>query len=97
MPGSIFIIFTHAANGPPRFIAKKEGQRYPVIGYVSLNVTTIGITDLDVNISWGEEVALIGRQGNDAITFEELADKFDSVHTEIDFMACHMNERSYRG
>jgi alanine racemase len=48
-----------------------------------------------VEVGWGEEVVLVGSQGDDAITFEELADKFESVHTEINLMAGHMNERSY--
>ena len=87
-------------EGYPRSLFNKgvvliRGQRCPVIGRVSLNITTIDITDLEADIGWGEEVVLIGRQGDDAITFEELADKFDSVHTEINLMAGHMNERSY--
>lgn len=88
-------------EGYPRSLFNKgvvliKGHRCPVIGRVSLNITTIDITDLDAAIDWGEEVVLIGRQGDDAITFEELADKFDSVHTEINLMAGHMNERSYQ-
>jgi alanine racemase len=67
-----------------------------VIGRVSLNITTIDITDLVADVGWGEEVVLVDRQGDEVITFEELADKFDSVHTEINLMAGHMNQRSYR-
>ena len=73
-----------------------KGQRCPVIGRVSLNITTIDITDLKADVTWGEEVVLIGNQGDESISFEELANKFDSVHTEIHLMAGHMNERIYR-
>jgi alanine racemase len=88
-------------EGYPRSLFNKgvvliKGQRCPVIGRVSLNITTIDITDLGAELGWGEEVVLVGRQGDDAITFEELADKFESVHTEINLMAGHMNERCYR-
>ena len=38
---------------------------------------------------------LIGRQGHEEITFEEMADKFGSVHTEINSMAGFMNDISY--
>jgi alanine racemase len=62
-----------------------------------LNITTIDITDLDEDIQWGEEVVLIGDQGDQSITFEELATQFDSVHTEINLMAGHMNRRTYAG
>ncbi len=87
-------------EGYPRSLFNKgvvliKGHRCPVIGRVSLNITTIDITDLAEEISWGEEVVLFGRQGDEAITFEELAAKFDSVHTEINLMAGHMNQRSY--
>lgn len=87
-------------EGYPRSLYNKgivliRGQRCPVIGRVSLNITTIDITDLNADICWGEEVVLIGRQGDESVTFEELADKFDSVHTEINLMAGHMNRRSY--
>lgn len=88
-------------EGYPRSLFNKgvvliRGQRFPVIGRVSLNITTIDITDLEGDVAWGEEVVLVGRQGHEAITFEELADRFESVHTEINLMAGHMNERSYQ-
>ncbi|MGD8931131.1 MAG: alanine racemase, partial [Chromatiales bacterium] len=88
-------------EGYPRSLFNKgivliQGQRCPVIGRVSLNITTIDITDLKTDVGWGEEVVLVGTQGGEIITFEELADKFQSVHTEINLMAGHMNERSYR-
>ena len=41
------------------------------------------------------QVVLIGRQGADEITFEELADKFGSVHTEINLSCGHMNTVEY--
>lgn len=55
----------------------------------------MNVTDLTDDLGTGEEVTLVGAQGDESITFEELADKFSSVHTEIDLMAGHMNERSY--
>jgi alanine racemase len=87
-------------EGYPRALFNKgvvliRGQRCPVIGRVSLNITTIDITDLERDIGWGEEVVLIGEQGDEAVSFEEMADRFDSVHTEMNLMAGHMNRRSY--
>jgi alanine racemase len=88
-------------EGYPRSLFNKgvvliNGQRCPVIGRVSLNITTIDITDLDGETRWGDPVVLVGEQGGEAITFEELADRFDSVHTELNLMAGHMNGRSYQ-
>ena len=69
-----------------------HGRRCPVIGRVSLNITTVDVTDLETEVQWGDEVVLVGQQGDEEITFEFLADKFASVHTEINLMAGSMNE-----
>ncbi len=87
-------------EGYPRALFNKgivliKGRRCPVVGRVSLNITTLDITDLDVPVEWGDEVVLIGDQGSERVTFEEMADRFDSVHTELNLMAGHMNRRSY--
>jgi alanine racemase len=87
-------------EGYPRALFNKgivliHGQRCPVIGRVSLNVLTIDVTDLDSEVRLGDEAVLIGSQGNEEITFEEMADKFSSVHTEINLMAGSFNTISY--
>jgi alanine racemase len=87
-------------EGYPRALFNKgivliHGQRCPVIGRVSLNVLTIDVTDLDSEARLGDEVVLIGSQGNQEVTFEEMADKFSSVHTEINLMAGSLNTISY--
>lgn len=87
-------------EGYPRALFNKgivliHGKRCPVIGRVSLNVLTIDVTDLDTEAHPGDEVVLIGSQGNEEITFEEMADKFSSVHTEINLMAGSLNAVSY--
>jgi alanine racemase len=66
-----------------------------VIGRVSLNVLTIDVTDLKSEVLPGDEVVLIGSQGNQEVTFEEMADRFSSVHTEINLMAGGLNTISY--
>ena len=87
-------------EGYPRALFNKgivliHGRRCPVVGRVSLNIVTVDVTDLDVPVRWGDEVVLVGRQGDEEITFEMLADKFSSVHTEINLMAGSMNEVEY--
>ncbi len=87
-------------EGYPRSLFNKgivliRGRRCPVIGRVSLNVTTIDVTDLDVEAKVGDEVVLIGSQGDQEVTFEEMADKFSSVHTEINLMAGSLNSIAY--
>jgi alanine racemase len=87
-------------EGYPRALFNKgivliNGKRCPVIGRVSLNVLTIDVTDLGSEVRPGDEVVLIGSQGNEEVTFEEMADKFSSVHTEINLMAGSLNAISY--
>jgi alanine racemase len=87
-------------EGYPRSLFNKgivliHGKRCPVIGRVSLNVLTIDVTDLESAVRPGEEAVLIGTQGDEEVTFEEMADKFSSVHTEINLMAGSLNAISY--
>jgi alanine racemase len=87
-------------EGYPRSLFNKgivllHGHRCPVVGRVSLNITTVDVTDVPEAVQWGDEVVLVGRQGDEEITFEELADKFNSVHTEINLMAGFMNQIAY--
>jgi alanine racemase len=87
-------------EGYPRSLFNKglvliNGQRCPVVGRVSLNVTTVDVTDLPQPPKWGDEAVLIGEQGDESITFEELADLFDSVHTEINLSIGLMNRVTY--
>lgn len=72
-----------------------HGQRCPVVGRVSLNVTTVDVTDVQEPVEIGDEAVLIGRQGHERVTFEEMADEFASVHTEINLMARFMNPIHY--
>jgi alanine racemase len=58
-------------------------------------VTTVDVTDVEGDVRWGDEAVLVGRQGDGEITFEELADLYDGVHTEINLMAGSFNARAY--
>jgi alanine racemase len=87
-------------EGYPRALFNKgivliHGTRCPVIGRVSLNLLTIDVTDLKSEVLPGDEVVLIGSQGDQEVTFEEMADRFSSVHTEINLMAGSLNTISY--
>ncbi len=87
-------------EGYPRALFNKgvvliHGTRCPVIGRVSLNILTIDVTDLAADVRPGDEVVLIGTQGAEEITFEEMADRFASVHTEINLMAGSLNAITY--
>lgn len=87
-------------EGYPRALFNKgivliNGQRCPVVGRVSLNVTTVDISDIEGKVSWGDEAVLVGTQGAEEMTFEALADLYDSVHTDIHLMAGNYNSVQY--
>jgi alanine racemase len=99
-PSRIATLPVGFGEGYPRALFNKgivliKGQRCPVVGRVSLNVTTVDVTDLKADLRWGEEAVLVGSQGAETLTFEELADLFSSVHTEINLMAGGFNRRLY--
>lgn len=52
-----------------------KGKRAPVIGAVCMDQCMIDLTDIPGPINIGEEVVLLGKQGDDEITIEEIAQK----------------------
>jgi alanine racemase len=48
-----------------------------------MDQSLIDVTALRGRVSLGDEVVLIGRQGQDEITAEELADKLGTINYEI--------------
>ncbi|HEX2061940.1 MAG TPA: alanine racemase C-terminal domain-containing protein, partial [Thermoanaerobaculia bacterium] len=55
-----------------------RGRRAPVVGRVSMDLTTIDVTDIE-DAEVGDEVVLLG----DAIRVEELAAKLDTISYEV--------------
>jgi alanine racemase len=75
------------ADGYPRrlFDAGAEvlinGQRYPLAGMVTMDMLVIDCGD-DV-VSPGDEVVLLGRQGDEEITADEWAERAGTISWEI--------------
>ena len=59
-----------------------RGKRAPVAGRVSMDLVTIDVTDIG-DAAVGDEVVLLGRQGNDEIPAEEIAAKLDTISYEV--------------
>lgn len=59
-----------------------RGQRAPIVGRVSMDLTTIDVTDIPDAVL-GDEVILLGRQAVHEITVEELAGKLDTISYEV--------------
>jgi alanine racemase len=58
-----------------------RGRRVPVVGRVSMDLVTIDVTSVDAK--FGDEVVLLGSQGDERITAEELAVRTDTISWEV--------------
>lgn len=75
------------ADGYPRSLGNKaqvliRGKRYPVVGNVTMDHIMVDL-DQDGMIQPGERVTLIGKDGSEEITAEELADLSGTIHYEV--------------
>jgi alanine racemase len=59
-----------------------RGRPAPVVGRVSMDQTTVDVTDIP-GVRQGDEVVLIGRQGGAALTAETVADWLGTIHYEV--------------
>ena len=87
------------ADGFNRLLSNKgrvliNGKSCPVVGRICMDqaMCSLGTGDT-TDIKPGDEVVLIGRQGNEEITVEEWAKKLDTITYEI---TCQINKRVKR-
>lgn len=59
-----------------------HGRRAPVVGRVSMDLVTIDVTEIELAAA-GDPVVLLGRQGNEQITADEIAAKIGTISYEI--------------
>jgi len=59
-----------------------RAKRVPVVGRICMDVTMVDVTDV-ADVALGDEVVLIGRQGGDEITAEEIAEKIGTISYEV--------------
>jgi len=80
------------ADGFPRLLSGKvhvliRGRRCPVVGRICMDSCVADITDLDAagdnSVSAGDEAVIIGAQGSETITADELARQISTISYEI--------------
>jgi alanine racemase len=59
-----------------------HGKRAPVIGKVCMDFVIVDVTDVP-RVKVGDEVVLMGKQGKEQITADEIAEKIDSISYEV--------------
>jgi len=75
------------ADGYPRLLSNRgevlvKGKRAPVVGRVCMDLTMIDVTDIG-EIRQGDEVVLLGRQGDAEISADEMAAWSNTISYEI--------------
>lgn len=83
------------ADGYSRLLSSKAdiivcGQKCPVIGRVCMDQLMIDISDIDKEIKAGETVTLIGTDGDNRITADDLAGLYGTIGYEI---VCGISKR----
>jgi len=73
-----------------------RGRRAPIVGRVSMDLVTVDVTDVD-DAALGDEVVLLGRQGNLVITVDELAERSGTLSYEVLCGAGYRVHRTYVG
>ena len=59
-----------------------HGQRAPIIGRVSMEKTTVNVSNIP-DVSIGDEVVLLGTQGNETISADEVAERLGTNNYEV--------------
>jgi alanine racemase len=72
-----------------------RGQRAPIVGRVCMDQTMIDVTDIP-NTQQGDEVVIIGPQGPDRITAEDIAARIGSINYEVTTALLGRVPRTYK-
>jgi alanine racemase len=96
-PSRIATIPVGYDDGYPRLLSNKgqvlvSGCRAPVVGRVSMNLITIDVTHLPA-VKEDDEVVLLGKQGNEQISAEEIAALCGTISYEI---YCNIGRHRFR-
>ncbi len=70
-------------------------KRGPVVGRVCMDTIMVDVTDIP-NVSYNSEVVLIGRQGKEQITADDIADKTGTIPYEVLTSIGQRIERVYK-
>ncbi|PKM83520.1 MAG: alanine racemase [Firmicutes bacterium HGW-Firmicutes-13] len=80
--------YSRLLTGKARVLIK--GRRYPVAGRICMDQMVVDMGKEDPDIEAGEEVVVIGEQGSDAITADEVAHWLGTINYEV---TCAVNKR----
>jgi len=87
-------------NGYSRNLSNKgealiHGKRVPVVGRVCMNLTMLDVSSVQ-GVAVGDEAVLMGAQGKERITAEEIARKTGTISYEVYCSIGKSNRRIYQ-
>ncbi len=71
-----------------------RGRRAPIRGRICMNMCMADISDIE-GVTPGDEVVLLGRQGQESITADEIAARAGTISYEVLCLIGNNNERTY--
>jgi alanine racemase len=86
-------------DGYSRLLSNKgevliRGRRVPVVGRICMNLTMVDVTGVE-GVAVGDEVVLLGAQGKERITAEEIATRIGTISYEVYCTIGRSNRRVY--
>jgi len=86
-PARVALVACGYGDGYPRRLSNRgsvlvRGRRCPVVGRVSMDLLTADVSGLP-EVAVGDEAVLVGRQGDEEIRLEELADLAETIPYEL--------------
>ena len=60
-----------------------RGARCPQVGRITMDMSLIDVTALRGHVELGDEAVLIGRQGDEEVTADQLAEKLGTINYEV--------------
>ena len=96
-PMKIATISFGYGDGYPRSLSNKgyilvKGQKAPILGRICMDQFMVDVSDIE-GVSEGDEVTLLGRDGGNIITMEQLGELSGRFNYEL---ACDINPRVHR-
>lgn len=71
-----------------------HGHRVPILGRICMNMCMVDVSGLE-GLKAGDEVILLGRQGQENITADEIAAEMGSISYEVLCLLGNNNQRKY--
>jgi len=96
-PSTIAVIPVGYEDGYLRILSNRasvlvNGHRAPVVGRISMNLTLVDVTGLGP-VQAGDEVVLLGRQGEAEITADDIATWMETISYEVLCLFGNLNDR----